>query len=297
MRKLLFVAAVSLSSLAPSEARACSMCRCGDPTYSLVGSQLFVPRTFTLGFDADRYEKDQVAEAEPGREREVEQRYTLSAAYTFGRRFTALAFLPLVRRSITAPGGSDSFTGLSDPEFLLHYRALSPRPGSWLSLSAGVRPGWGKNDAARDGARLEEHLQPGIGATSASAGLSFSRVVGAADDSSIFGSVTGRLNGRNDVGYHYGNLVLANVGYERKIGRRFNAVLEANFRYAARDEVARGIEDPNTGGSVLYLTPRVILKVDQKHFFRLGLQIPVAKGLYGDQDEKVNVIGGLSVRF
>jgi hypothetical protein len=91
--------------------------------------------------------------------------------------------------------------------------------------------------------------------------------------------------------------VLANLGYERRIGPRLNAILEANFRRAAKDEPAPGESDPNIGGSMLYLSPRVVLKLDRTLFLRLGVQVPVVKDLYGDQDEKVNVFTGVTVRF
>jgi hypothetical protein len=32
-------------------------------------------------------------------------------------------------------------------------------------------------------------------------------------------------------------------------------------------------------------------------FLHLGAQVPVVKGLYGDQDEKVNLLSGPTVRF
>ena len=86
-------------------------------------------------------------------------------------------------------------------------------------------------------------------------------------------------------------------GYERKLGRRLNAIVEANFRRAAKDEPLRGEEDPNTGGSVLYLSPRLLVKLDRTLFLHLGLQVPVVKDLFGDQDEKVNVLSGLTLRF
>ena len=76
-----------------------------------------------------------------------------------------------------------------------------------------------------------------------------------------------------------------------------NAVLEANFRDAAQDEPLTGVKDGNTGGSVLYLSPRVLVKVDKGLYFRVGLQVPVVKSLDGDQDEKVNLLTGLTVRF
>jgi hypothetical protein len=263
-----------------------------------MGSQIFVPRTWHVGFGADRFAKDQVAEHDPTtREEEVENRFTFSTSRTFGERLTLVARVPFAQRTITTTEGEESATGLSDPELLAHYRLLSAGSGSWLSLSLGLRSGWGQNDVQRDGERAEEHLQPGTGAAGVEPGLSFSRLLGAAHDGSIFGSTLGRFNGRNDAGYHYGNAFLANLGYERRLGDRLNGVIEANFRWAAKDERAPGDPDENTGGSVLYVSPTLLVKLDRALFLRLGVQIPVVKALYGDQDEKVNLLTGLVVRF
>src|SRR4029450_203920 len=99
-------------------AEACSICHCGDPTYSLFGSQIFVPNTWSLGVDADRYSKDQVGEEDPTqRELETENRITLSAAYSIRRRLTLVARLPIADRTISTESESQSTTGLSDPEF------------------------------------------------------------------------------------------------------------------------------------------------------------------------------------
>ena len=48
---------------------------------------------------------------------------------------------------------------------------------------------------------------------------------------------------------------------------------------------------------MLYVSPRLLVKLDWTLFLRLGVQIPVVKDLFGDQDEKVNFLTGLTVRF
>jgi len=299
MRRLGLVSSIVVASaLAARAAAPCSLCQCGDPAFAFMGSQLFVPRTWHLGLSADRYAKDQVAEDDPGtREKEVENRLTLSASRTFGDRLTLVARLPFAERTITTSSEQQSLSGLADPELFAHYRLSAPGPGTWVSASLGLRPGWGRHDGQIDGLRAEQHLQPGTGAMGIEPGLSFSHMVGDAHPGTVFGSAFGRFNGRNDAGYHYGNAVLANLGYERRFGARLDAVLEANFRHAAKDERTPGEKDPNTGGSMLYLAPRVVVKLDRTLFLRLGVQVPVVKGLYGDQDEKVNVFTGLTVRF
>ena len=85
MRRFWLVLSVVAAALVPRAAEPCSLCQCGDPAFALMGSQLFVPRTWHFGLSADRYAKDQVAEDDPGtRENEVENRVTLLASRTFG---------------------------------------------------------------------------------------------------------------------------------------------------------------------------------------------------------------------
>jgi len=289
------VSLVASALFAARSVEACSLCHCGDPTYTLVGSQIFLPKALRFGLDFDRYEKDQVSEEDPSlREAETEYRTTFSIGYSIHRWLTLLARVPIANRTIETGGESQSQRGFSDPELLAHVRLGAMSAGSWFALSAGVRPGWGENNSAEDGERLEEHLQPGSGATSYSVGGSFSRLVG---PGSLFGSVGGRFNGRNEAGYQYGDVFLANLAYERPVAGPVNAIVEANFRDAGYDEEQPGENDPNTGGSVLYLSPRLLVRLGRGTFFRLGVQLPIAKALHGDQDEKVNVLSGLTFQF
>src|SRR5206468_10509814 len=123
MRRLCLVVSVVTAAVVPRAALPCSLCQCGDPAFALMGSQLFVPRTWHLGLSADRYAKDQVAEEDPGtREREVENRVTLSASRTFGDRLTLVARLPFAQRNIMTSSEEQSLSGLSDPELTAHYR-------------------------------------------------------------------------------------------------------------------------------------------------------------------------------
>jgi len=298
MRKLSFLLMTTALVLVPRSGTACSMCHCGDPTLNLVGSQVFVPDTWHVGFDTDFYSKDQVAEDDPTtREREDESRFTFSVSRTFASRLTLVGRVPISHRSITSTEGTSTMTGLSDPELLAYYRIYGTTHSSWLSLNLGLRSGWGKNDAQVDGERAEEHLQPGTGAAGVSPGLTFSQLVGSGDVSSLFGSLQGRFNGRNDVGYQYGDVLLANLAYERRLAGRLNGVVEMNFRSARRDEEQPGEPGPNTGVNVLYVSPRLLLRSTGEMWLRAGVQIPVWKDLYGDQDEHVNVLLGLTFKL
>jgi hypothetical protein len=277
----------------PVAAFACSMCHCGDPVYRLVGGP-FGQQSLRFSLEMDQYEKDQVwTEGPAGRETETENRATLAGAWTPAPALRLVARVPFSARTVSNPAESNTLRGLSDPDLTGQFafvRTGGQRP-QWLALTAGIKSSWGQNDRELNGVRAEEHLQPGTGAVSYTTGLAY-----ALDFSGVshaYASASGRWNGRNASGYRYGNALLATAAYQRGMTSWLSAAAELNFRSAARDDDA-GTLDPNTGGAVLYVTPRANLALGGSPMaLRLGVQIPVMQRLYGDQNEHVNFLTGL----
>jgi hypothetical protein len=311
-RRLLRAAAVVaiLAAAVPSpRALACSICRCGDPTFNSLGSDVYSEAQFRIAFDFDRFNKSQltVEDGRVGNDSEIEYRYTATVSYGFGDRFLLVARVPLSHRDLTTTfldGESDevSTTGLSDPEFYGLVRLWSSRFGeglgkrSTVSAIFGVKTPWGENDVQQDGERVDEHAQPGTGSTDLFGGFSGYYLLD--ERSTIFGSVQYRGTGRNDFGYKYGDSTIATLAYERKLTEPLDAVLEFDFRHARRDQVdSEGVVDPNTGGTVLYITPRLLFAIGSHVALRAAVQIPIVENLYGIQDEKVNVNGGVTLLF
>jgi hypothetical protein len=281
--------------VAPSPTRACSMCMCGDPTYRLVGNQMFGGQTWRMSLEQDRYAKDQVWDQDPtGRETESENRTTLAAAWSPRPALRLLARLPYSSRTITNPDGSQFMSGVSDPDLIANVglRQGSGTHAWWLALTAGIKTPWGQNDRELGGVRADEHLQPGNGAAALSGGLAYSLTSSSA--SHWFASANGRWNGTNRHGYHYGEAIIAVAAYQRGLASWLSAAGELNFRHSGRDQAA-GTLDPNTGGAVLYLTPRVNFAIGGPLALKLGVQIPVVQHLYGDQNEHANVQSALVV--
>ncbi|HSS52887.1 MAG TPA: hypothetical protein VLX28_28420 [Thermoanaerobaculia bacterium] len=295
-------------------ASACSMCRCGDPTFNALGTDVYNDGAFRVALDWERFDKQQGilpegeaatlkgATSDLGHESQVENRFTTALSYTFHERFVAVARVPFTSRELTDPEGRTSQDGLSDPELYALVRLWSSEfaPGlgrrAWISVLGGVKTAWGQNDVARGGERLDEHLQPGTGSTDWFGGLSGVYLFNSR--SSFFGSTQYRRTGTNSAGYKYGNIVMANAGYEHKLGKRFDGALELNFRDAGRDTLdASGALDPNTGGSLLYVSPKLIVDLSKGLVGRLAVQIPVADGLNGEQKEKVVANFGFTYLF
>lgn len=315
-----WLTAALLSLLAAAPAAGCSICRCGDPTFNALGTDVYKDGAFRVFLDWERFDKEQGlgAEAEEEshaakheghshatRESVVENRFTTSLSYSFGERVIGVARLPWSSRRLAeegAGGASETTRDLADPEIYALVRLWSskfaPDLGrrAWLSALGGVKTDWGKNDLEQAGERLDEHLQAGTGSTDWFGGLSGLYLLDAR--SALFASAQVRRTGENDFGYEYGDLALANLGYERKLSKLADGALELNYRDAARDRIdAAGNLDPNTGGAVLYVTPRLIFDFGRGLVGRLAVQVPVYRDLNGEQTEKAVANVGLTYLF
>jgi hypothetical protein len=318
---------VSLLAVAVPPAYGCSICRCGDPTFNALGTDVYKEGAFRVSLDWERFDKEQgilageegapVAKQDGagdvlGREAVVENRFTTALSYTFGERLVAVARIPWSSRRTSEVGGAlakaDTLGGastsrdLSDPELYALVRLWASEftgglgRRTWISALGGVKTAWGKNDLAQGGERLDEHLQPGTGSTDWFGGLSGVYLIN--HTSSLFGSVQLRQAGTNGFDYRYGNTTLANFGYERKLGQTWDAAVELNFRSAGRDKVdTDGFLDPNTGGQLLYISPRMIVDLGKGLVGRLSVQVPVYRDLNGDQRERTVANVGLTYLF
>ena len=278
-----------------SPAWACSICRCGDPTFNALGKEGIAQSGLRLALDWNQLKKTQ-GNPEGDFDSITERRETLLVAYGFSPRFSLVARLPYSHRDLfeNEEGEAERVThsGLADPEIYGQVRLWSSPfevdvgIRTSLYLVGGVKTAWGENDASRDGERLDEHVQPGTGSTDWFLGLSSSYQMN--PRSALFASVQYRRTGRNDYGYRYGSITLLNVAYELKLNTRWDAVLDLNYRDAGQDQVnSAGNRDPNTGGSISYLTPRILFDAGNGWVFRASVQLPLTQsGLNGYQHEK-----------
>ncbi len=299
-RAAALLACASLAAAAsPRPASACSVCRCGDPAFNALGLNIYAPGSWRLALDWDRYSKEQGVSGGAGAaESMLENRLTVGASYTVNDRLTLLARLPFTRKETTTdpgPGGGQSGAGsgrgLSDPELYALVRLwAAPFAGglgrnAWVALQAGVKTAWGRDDLARNGARLDQHLQAGTGSTDWTVGLSGVRVLDPA--STLFASLQYRYTGTNAYGYRYGSAALATAGYDRKLNDTFDGVVELDYRHAREDRTDRlGTVDPDTGGALLYLTPKLVVNLARGLVARISAQVPIAARLDGVQTER-----------
>ncbi|MFN7965587.1 MAG: hypothetical protein U0V87_07865 [Acidobacteriota bacterium] len=307
-RGLFTVASLALSLSGISPAIACSMCKCGDPTFNALGTQVFVADKLRFTVDWARFEKTAAEQPESSPQSAnaprigaqasdavvnngEEMRVTFGLAYSVKDRLTVMASLPFAKHQLTGAGEALDSRGLADPEFTGVVRV-------WRDVSAvvGVKTAWGRDELEAEGERLDQHLQPGTGSTDWTLGGSIVHQTG--NVTAVYGSLMHRFTGSNRLGYEYGNSWLANIGVQRRFNRRFSGSLELNGRDAGQDRINDADEiDANSGGRVAYVSPRLLVHLGHDVVARAGLQVPVYERLDGVQDEKVNFHVGLTAVF
>lgn len=292
---LRFTLGIALAlAMVATRARACSMCGCGDPTYRMVGEEFFGGSPWRVGFDVDHTGKDAAGDAPGTREHESETRYTASGAWTPRPWLHLMGRVPLIDRHIATDEGTAAMFGLADPELMIHAQVTPTGARHWAAIMVGVRSPWGQNDRTRDGVRVDEHLQPGSGATSLWSGVSGAFRLDRTQH--VYASVLSQWNQANRHGYRYGDAVFANLAYQRDLAPRLAGVFELNARDARFDRID-GVQAENTGGSVLYVAPRAQWQMNDALVMRLGVQVPVAQRMLGDQREHANLITGITLAY
>jgi len=304
--------ALVVGTVASPPAFACSVCRCGDPAFEALGLSLYEAGAFRLAMDWDRLAKEQGGPGE--RDSLVENRLTSTLSLNLSETVAVVVRVPYSRRELSEHSGGEvareagsehgesaTGSGLGDPELMALVRLWASPFGplgrrAWVGAGVGVKTPWGDNDLSQFGERLDEHAQPGTGSTDVFAGLSSVLVIDT--ESSIFGSLQHRWTGSNPHDYRYGAATLVNLGFERRLGRSVDGVVEVNARSAARDRVdATGQLEPDTGGKVAFLAPRVVVSLGRGLVARAGVQIPILDNLNGEQDEKAVYGVGLTYLF
>lgn len=319
--RLLLVAGLAVATLTTVRVQACSICRCGDPTFNALGREAYAARGFSIALDWERFDKD---EGDPADETEsqIEQRFTGLLSYGFGQQVTLFLRLPYSQRTLDmSAGGAPAETletletrGFSDPEVYGRLQLWASSMASplgrrtSLSLNAGVKTPWGQNDATEQGQRVDEHAQPGTGSTDVFGSLALLHIIDT--HSALFASSGYRHTGQNDFEHRYGSTFSANLAYERKLSKTIDAVLELNFRHAAKDrslphhDTGHGEahehtpqDDGNTGGALLYVTPRLLADLGAGLVLRAAAQIPLVRDLNGFQKERAVLNVGLTYLF
>lgn len=279
-------------------ADACSICESGDPLAVAGTAKLDAGQT-QIALSYEYLTARARSHDDPLFVEELTQ-MTLRPVFVFSpwEPLSAVVQVPIVYKdfSETTPGYSPNRTrptGLGDVDLGVRVFLLSDKDldrGSWhrFGVSLGSSLPTGRNDAQKDGFRLDDHAQLGTGAFTPYAGLiySFSQ-----DPWNFFGTVHAKAPLRNGYNYRYGSALLWSLAVEYRAIDRLSLGLGFDGRYALQDIRERLIVS-NTGGFVAAATPMVKFNVSGALWLTARAQLPVITHLFGEQSVGPTVVVG-----
>ncbi|MEW6777624.1 MAG: hypothetical protein AB1405_15105, partial [Bdellovibrionota bacterium] len=276
----------------PSAARACSTCRCGDPTLTLQGMEKPYENRIRLSTEI-LYRTETFGTAGVDEEEITEGRLHVGVAWTPSEYFSLGFLLPVVTKELEETSGArDEGTGLGDVEFsgkIYLFRDSPASPRHMAGILAGLRVP-SAPEVESGGVPLTVDAQPGQGQWVPSAGawygyynfpfLAYASVQG------LFPSGTGfeQLDA--------GEALVGTLTGQYAFNYKFAVQLGLDSRWTQKNEFG-GTPDPDSGGSLLALAPGVTWSPVEDLLVSVSGQIPVAKNLNGEQDEGPSVLGGI----
>jgi hypothetical protein len=289
--------------LAPTVARACSVCGCGDPLV-LAGDSMPVANTVRFALDYEYLTATARSDDEPDRTESLTQ-MTLRPVLVYSpfSRVNVVLQVPLVRKdwalSPTTAAATETAVpmGLGDVDlgvrvFLWDSTSLRAQRRQNLALSAGTSFPTGKDDVtAADGERIDQHAQLGTGAWSPYVGALYAFHQ---DPWNFFLSVTGRFRTTNSFQYRYGDAVLWSAQLRFRVIEPFALQLGVDGRYAGQDRSA-GVLQENTGGLVVSAVPGLAWNVSGPIWLLAQVQVPFVTHLFGQQT--IGVTATASLQF
>jgi hypothetical protein len=277
------------ASLAPSAARACASCGCGDPTLTAMGVEKPFSNRFRLGLE-ERF-GGHVSGDPSYQEATWTLRSSLLVSYSPTARITLGALLPLVTQWEQDGGNPwERSIGLGDLELSLRgvvFRERKFSPRHLLSLLGGLKLPTGPRAYDQSGFPLPDDTQPGSGSWDPFAGVTYGWF---GDRFAAFASGSYRYTtvGRRD--YRRGMSVGATAGLQFQPWQYAAFSLSVDFRWAAPDSLSNGVDAPNTGGTMLGITPSIMVSPVPDWLIKLSFQIHAADWLNGVQSESSTVI-------
>jgi hypothetical protein len=297
--RLSAAAVAALAALAPLPGRACSVCNCGDPLLTSTDPAAINGR-LRLQLDTEYLRVDAGNDEDPSMTDHLTQwSYRLNAVYRPTESLSLVATVPFVSKDMHTTGGIEPMhgseaTGLGDVEVAARYavwRGVNFGVGrvQELAVSAGTSTPTGPNGLKFEGARIDEHGQPGTGSWGPFAGIHYRFEQGSWLG---FAALTGRIRTENGYQYTYGSSLLWSVHGQYTATKRVVLDLGVDGRYAAVDKLA-GETVANTGGTVLSAAPGVYLNAAGGAWLFVRGQVPFYKSFRGVQDQLPSVVTGV----
>lgn len=296
-------ATAAVSTIAPTSARACSVCGCGDPLVD-VASSAPLSGQWSLSLRAEYLTASARSDEDPAlTEKLAQTTIDASVVYSPTDRINLVLTAPVVGKDWRLRGSPSQAErshryGLGDLDFGLRYFVwrrtdLDALSRQNLAVFAGTSLPTGPDATKVNGDRIDQHAQIGTGAFGPYAGVLYAFHK---DPWNTFASVSGRIHTTNKYGYRYAPALLWSARGELRPWEFLAFELGVDGRYNGHD-TADGERQVNTGGLVVALSPALMARIYDTLWLHLRVQVPVITKLNGVQSVGPTYEGILQYTF
>ncbi len=270
---------------------ACSTCMVGDPTQSLMGAEKPYEERFRISVDyLSRSE-------EIGREgfnlKTInENRLSLNLAYAPSTRWMLGASLPFVDRDLETFNLSDqSVSAVGDISLSAksYWQEEESFQRHMYGFLGGIKLPTASEEKDADGEPLDFDVQAGQGATVINAGLwhAWFRYPWL-----VYSSASYHVAGEGFQDFQAGDAITFNSTLQYAPSQTLAWYLGVEGRYSETDQFD-GIDDPDSGGTVLFLTPGLIYTLKTDWLLNVVFKYPALNDLDGDHEENAIISFGI----
>lgn len=282
------------AGFAAPQAQACSTCKCGDYTITLLGAEKPFENRFRIGFDTLARSETQGSGVD---ERKTDEwRSLLGLAWSVNENLTLAAQIPWVRKEIEDGNLAElEAEGLGDIDLIGRYVLYRSGSGSGRHL-AGLRAGvrLPTADEIKDGGeKLDIDVQPDAGSTVPNLGgwYSYFRFPWF-----VSSSVTAFHFSEAHQDFEPGDALVGSVLTQYALGQTFALQGGLDARYSEKNQFS-GVDDPDSGGTLTMVFAGAAFRALDELILNAGVQIPLLEDLNGDQDEDPSFRFGLAYDF
>jgi|GEM_PF-287784 len=281
--KLVVPLLCGLACFMPAFAWACSTCMVGDPTLTLMGTEK--PYAGRLRLSLDYFSRAEEIGEEGVNKRTIDdQRVRLDFAWAPSRRIMLGLRIPYVNRTLenfnleTQEARAIGDIRLTAKFFLQEKDSFQTH---MYGLLAGLRLPTA-DEQTDNGVPLEFDAQPGIGAGVVNAGAwySYYNFPWLAHLSSTYHY----MPNEGFQGFQAGDALVTTLGVQFANDYRYAFQLSFDTRYSQKDTFF-GIEDPDSGGFIGYLSPGFVYSPKTDLLFFANIKLPVVENLDGNHEE------------
>jgi hypothetical protein len=284
----LLVAAILAS--APGGARACSACATGDETLTVNGVERPYKNRVRVGLE-ERYGSIDAGDAVSGESTQF-LRSTLAGGWSPISRLTIAFSLPWVT-SWVRPRKSplEELNGLGDLELsgrVVLFRERSFAPQHMLMGTLGLKMPTGPRIKDHEGYWVSDDDQPGSGSWDPFAAITYAWFGGGL--TSLFLSTSYRQTTANARGYRRGSVLGWSAAVQLQPWSKVAFQAGVDGVWTDRDRLANGNAMPDTGGTVLYVAPALLVSPVTDLLIRAVVDAPVVSALHGNQSVGTQVM-------